>query len=69
MKEKYRFSYGRKWTVESSMKKTVIKLPIKYNADGTPFFDATHKYSCEGSVPDWVWMENHMKSLPYGDRL
>ena len=69
MKEKYRFSYGRKWTVESSMKKSVIKLPIKLNADGTPFFDATHKYSCEGYVPDWIWMENYMKSLPYGDKI
>ncbi len=48
---KYRFSYGRKWTMEK-MKETVIKLPKK--KDGTP---------------DFGFMENFMKSLPYGDRI
>lgn len=48
--EKYRYSYGRKWVLES-MKSTIIKLPEK---DGRP---------------DWVFMENYMKSLPYGDRI
>ena len=69
MKEKYRFSYGRKWTVESSMKKSVIKLPSRYNEDGTTFIDTTCTYSPEGFVPDWEWMENYMKSLPYSDRI
>lgn len=48
--EKYRYSYGRKWVLES-MKSTIIKLPEKCGK------------------PDWCYMENYMKSLPYGDRI
>lgn len=48
---KYRFGYGRKWTIEK-MKETVIKLPGQ--ADGTP---------------DFIYMENYIKSLPYSDRI
>lgn len=48
--EKYRYSYGRKWVLES-MKSTVIKLPEKYGK------------------PNWSYMEDYMKSLPYGDRI
>lgn len=48
---KYRFGYGRKWTIEK-MKETVIKLPSK--ADG---------------APDFIYMENYIKSLPYSDRI
>lgn len=38
---KYRFSYGRKWTLEK-MKESIIKLPCK--KDGTPDFDFMEKY-------------------------
>ena len=48
--EKYRYSYGRKWTLES-MRTTTIKLPIK------------------NGKPDFEFMENYIKSLPYGDRI
>ena len=48
---RYRFSYGRKWTKEK-MEKTVLKLPSR--PDGTP---------------DFVYMENYIKSLPYADRI
>ena len=48
---RYRFSYGRKWTIEK-MKETVIKLPGK--KDGTP---------------DFAYMENYIKHLPYSDRI
>lgn len=44
-------------------------LPILYNSDGTPYIDNTKKYSDEGYVPDWAWMEKYIKALPYGDRL
>ena len=44
-------------------------LPIKHNVDGTPFIEETHKYSEEGYVPDWRFMENYIKALPYGDRI
>lgn len=66
--EKYRFSYGRKWTLEN-MKITDICLPIKRNEDNSPVIDTSKKYSDEGYIPDWEFMENYIKSLPYGDRL
>ncbi|MBO6036932.1 MAG: restriction endonuclease subunit S [Acetobacter sp.] len=62
--EKYRFSYGRKWTLES-MNNSDIKLPILHNTDGTPFFDDLRRYSEEGYVPDWQFMEDYIKSLNY----
>lgn len=49
--DKYRYSYGRKWTLDN-MNDTMVKLPV------TP----------EGK-PDWQYMENYIKLLPYGDRL
>ena len=48
---RYKFSYGRKWTLEK-MKESLIKLPVKN--DGTP---------------DFNYMENYIKSLPYSDRI
>lgn len=69
MKEKYRWSYGRKPHDVKKFGKSVIKLPIQYNSDGTPFIDDTYTYSEEGYVPDWQYMEDYIKSLPYGDRL
>lgn len=69
MKDKYRWSYGRKPHDVKKFGKSVIKLPIRHNPDGTPFIDGTHTYSEEGYVPDWQYMEDYIKSLPYGDRL
>lgn len=48
---KYRFGYGRKWTIEK-MKETTLKLPCKN--DGKP---------------DFEYMEEYIKSLPYSDRI
>lgn len=48
---KYRFGYGRKWTLEK-MKETVLKLPSKKNG-----------------TPDFEFMEQYIKSLPYSDRI
>ena len=48
---KYRFGYGRKWTLEK-MKETLIKLPGK--RDGSP---------------DFKYMEEYIKSLPYSDKI
>ena len=62
--EKYRFSYGHKWTLEN-MNNTNICLPIRYNSDVSPFIDSTNFYSDEGYVPDWKFMENYIKSLHY----
>ena len=66
--EKYRFSYGRKWTLEN-MCETEICLPIQHDANGFPIKDEKKIFSDYGFVPDWQYMEDYMKSLPYGDRL
>ncbi len=66
-KEKFKFSYGRKY--RAHINEIQIKLPVKRNQDSTIYIDNTHKYSEEGYVPDWEYMENYIKSLPYGDRI
>ncbi len=54
-REKYRFNYGRKWDKEL-MESSLIKLPaVKI---------ATNKYE-----PDWQFMEDYIKSLPYSSCL
>lgn len=50
-KEKYRYSYGRKWHLKR-MLESLIKLPI--TAD---------------KKPDWQFMENYIKGLPYSSAL
>ena len=61
-KEKYKFSYGRKWTLEN-MKSTEICLPIKKNSEGQPYIGLDKKYSDEGYEPDWDFMEAYITSL------
>ena len=60
--EKYRFSYGRKWTL-ADMKATEISLPIQREHNGGIVIDKTKEYSDNGFVPDWQFMENFIKSL------
>lgn len=67
-KEQYKYSYGRAFLMDR-IKSTTLKLPIVRNDDGTPYVDETHKFSNDGYVPDWTFMENYIKSLPYGDRI
>ena len=50
-KEKYRYSFGRKWGLER-MNKTIIMLPVDDNNN-----------------PDWQFMEDYIKSLPYSSNL
>lgn len=67
-KDKYRYSYGRQYR-QSDYNTHTISLPIQHNENGTPKIDPTHKYSNEGFIPDWAFMEKYIKSLPYGDRI
>ena len=60
--EKYRFSYGRKWTLDN-MNESDICLPIKKNTDGTPVYDDDHVFSDEGFIPDLKYMEDYIDSL------
>ena len=45
-----------------------LKLPVVRNGN-EEVFDKTCKFSDEGYVPDWQWMEDYIKSLPYSDRI
>lgn len=67
-KERYKYSYGRAVysTVVANME---IKLPIMLNDDNKPAIDDNHTFSDEGYLPDWEWMENYIKSLPFSDRI
>ena len=67
-KEKFKYSYGRAIYSDEAFE-MIIKLPVQQNADGSIFIDSSCKYSDEGYVPDWQFMENYIKALPYGDRL
>ena len=69
MQDKYRWSYGRKPHDVKKFGKSIFKLPIKRGEDGKPIYDKDKTYSPKGYIPDWEYMENYIKSLPYGDRL
>ncbi len=51
-KDSYRYNYGYKWSIDTRMKKTQIKLPSDSNGK-----------------PDWQFMEDYIKSLPYSSNL
>ena len=61
--ERPKYSFGRKW--KTKLADTIVNLPIKKNIDGSPFIDNTNKYSDEGYIPDWKFMEDYIKSLHY----
>lgn len=54
-KENYRYSYGRKFN-QTNIKNTIIKLPVIKKDNG--------EYE-----PNWQYMEDYIKSLPYGDLI
>ncbi|MBQ7179134.1 MAG: N-6 DNA methylase, partial [Victivallales bacterium] len=62
---RFKYAYGRKVT-EDKYKNEILALPIQRNPDGSPVIDATRRFSAEGFVPSWRFMEEYMKSLPYG---
>ena len=52
---KYKYDYGRKFN-QDRIRETILLLPAKLNSK--------NKYE-----PDWQYMENYIKSLPYGDLI
>lgn len=52
---KYKYDYGRKFN-QNRIRETVLLLPAKQNTDKT-------------YEPDWQYMENYIKSLPYADLI
>lgn len=61
--EKYKFSYGRKY--RQHINEIKIKLPVCLDKNKQPIIDTTYKYSKEGYIPDFEFMENYIKSLQH----
>lgn len=59
--ERPKYSFGRKW--KTHLKDTEVKLPIQRTVEGSPVIDASCKWSDEGYLPDWQFMEDYIKSL------
>ncbi|MDO4189754.1 MAG: restriction endonuclease subunit S [Lachnospiraceae bacterium] len=54
-----RFGYSDALTSDN-LKTLKIKLPPKYNDDGTTYLDEIKQYSDDGYEPDWLGMEKYM---------
>ncbi len=63
----FKYDYGRKVTEDKYLNEIII-LPI-LQKNGIPIIDETYKYSPQGYIPDWDYMERYIKSLPYGDKI
>lgn len=61
------FNYGRKMR-RDTIANSKVKLPAQKNGDDF-IQDESKTYSEQGYIPDWEWMENYIKSLPYSDRI
>lgn len=57
-----KFDYNDALTSDN-LKFLNIKLPPLYNADGSIFIDKEKKYSDNGYVPNWAYMEEYIKSI------
>ena len=53
--DRYRYSFGRKFNL-TAINKTMLKLPATINEQGE-------------TVPDWQWMEDYIKGLPYSGAI
>lgn len=62
MHDRYRWDYGRKWRPKR-MKFSEISLPIKTDENGNAIIDCKKKYSEEGYIPDWEYMEEYIKNI------
>lgn len=61
---RFKYTYGRKVT-ESKYLNDWIDLPIQHSLDGSEIIDGTHRFSDNGFIPDWRFMEDYIKSLHY----
>ena len=60
---KYKYSYGRQ--ANKTLPYLELMLPVVKDDKNAPIIDKTCKYSDEGYVPDWLFMDNYIKSLHY----
>ena len=66
-KEKYRYNYGRAFKMEF-IENTEIQLPILTKNEEI-IIDNNNTFSEEGFIPDWEFIENYIKSLPFADKI
>lgn len=66
--EIYRDTYSLPLGKEK-IKSRGIKLPVQHDASGQPLIDPLKKYSDDGYIPDWSFMEQYIESLPGSDLL
>lgn len=64
MHDRYRWGYGRKWRPKR-MIHSKLSLPILRDRSGNPVLDESYIFSDKGFTPDWLFMEQYMKSLQY----
>lgn len=57
----FKFSYNR--VGSDKIPNEIIYLPVLYNEDDTLKIDTSYKYSKEGFIPDWEYMEAYMKQV------
>ena len=65
--EKYKYSHGRKY--RTNLEKTIIYLPAKKAQSGEFLIDNNSKYSDNGYIPDWEYIEEYLSSLPFSDKI
>ena len=67
-REAFRYSYGRAFVMQS-IRSTTLNLPILRHNNGDPVIDPDRRFHKRGFIPDWQFMEDYIRSLPYGDRI
>lgn len=60
--ENYKWNYGRQCRISDS-ESIIIKLPVCVDNNKRIIKDPSCKYSPNGYIPDWEYMENYIKSL------
>lgn len=61
-KNKYKYAYGRK-AFQNKFVNESIKLPVKKDENNCYLIDQHKKYSDEGYIPDWEYMEQFIERL------
>ncbi|MCF0217186.1 MAG: restriction endonuclease subunit S [Fibrobacteraceae bacterium] len=56
------YNYGRARILQK-IKEEIIALPVKSDLEGNAIVDEEKKYSCDGFIPDWDWMEHFVLRL------
>lgn len=65
---KYKFAFGRK-AFQNKLLDEWFRLPVQHDAAGQPVIDPSRKYSDDGYIPDWAFMEQYIGSLPGSDLI